>query len=74
MSKKLDRTGEESINTKEQVMTIIAYRNACDIDIQFEDGNIALHKHYSHFVNGNIENPMDKKRRYNRLGEVRLNK
>ena len=73
MSKKLDRTGEESISTKGQVMTIIAYRNANDIDIQFEDGNIALHKHYSHFVKGNIENPMDKERRDDRLGEVRFN-
>lgn len=73
MSNKIDRTGEVSINTKGQEMKIIAYRNASDIDIEFADGTIALHRKYSHFVRGNIENPVDKELRNGRLGEVRFN-
>lgn len=73
MSNKIDRTGEISVNTKGQKMKIIDYCNANDVDIQFDDGNIVSHKRYSHFVRGNIENPVDKELRKSRLGEVRFN-
>jgi hypothetical protein len=38
-------------------MTIIAYRSCNDIDIQFADGTIVLHKYYQSFVKGQVTNP-----------------
>lgn len=40
-----------------QTMTIIKYRSATDIDVQFEDGTIIRHKTYDSFKLGNIKNP-----------------
>ena len=57
MPKKKDRTGETSIATNGQEMTIIAYRNTNDIDVQFEDGYVACHKTYESFKKGTIGNP-----------------
>ena len=37
--------------------TCIAYRNARDIDIQFEDGTIVEHKNKAEFIRGEIGNP-----------------
>lgn len=37
-----------------QTATIIGYRNALDLDIQFEDGNIRRHVTYQKFKNGTI--------------------
>ena len=51
------RIGETSIATNGQKMTIIAYRRASDIDIQFEDGYIAYNKSYGCFKKGEIKNP-----------------
>lgn len=51
------RLGETNLNTYGQKMTIIKYRNAKDIDIMFEDGTIVMHKQYSRFKYGRIENP-----------------
>lgn len=34
--------------------TIVTYRNARDIDVQFEDGKIVKNKRYNHFLEGNI--------------------
>ena len=45
------RVGEVSYNTKGEKMTIIAYRNSIDIDIQFEDGSITYNKQYRYFKN-----------------------
>lgn len=56
-SKLEDRTGEEGISNKGQKMKIIAYRNARDIDIMFEDNTIVLHKAYNSFKRGTISNP-----------------
>ena len=36
------------------LMTIIAYRNSNDIDIQFEDGTIVQHRDYRSFSEGCI--------------------
>lgn len=74
MSNKINRTGETSINNKGYKMKIIKYDNACNIDVQFEDGSIAHHKKYANFINGSIENPSDVQMRMNRLGEVGFNK
>ena len=38
-------------------MTIIKYRSAKDIDIQFEDGTIVEHKSFSAFKRGFIYHP-----------------
>ena len=40
-----------------QKMTIIAFRNHCDIDVQFEDGTVVEHKKYHSFQKGQIANP-----------------
>ena len=40
-----------------QQATCIAYRNARDIDIQFEDGTIVEHKNKAEFIRGEIGNP-----------------
>jgi hypothetical protein len=39
------------------MMTIIAYRNNKDIDVQFIDGTIVTNREYSKFKNGQIKNP-----------------
>lgn len=57
-----NRTGEKSVTTNEQTMTIIKYRNNQDIDVQFEDGTIVKHKQYISFKKGNIKNPNYKKK------------
>ena len=51
------RIGETSFATNGQVMTIIAYRSAYDMDVQFEDGYVAYNKSYDCFKTGRIENP-----------------
>lgn len=38
-------------------MTIIAYRNYEDLDVQFEDGTIIFNKTYNGFKKGSIKNP-----------------
>ena len=38
-------------------MTIIAYRHAKDIDVQFEDGTIVYNKIYNSFKKGTIKHP-----------------
>ncbi len=38
-------------------MTIVAYRGALDIDVQFEDGSIVKNREYSKFKKGQIRNP-----------------
>ena len=52
-----DRTGEERIMNCGQKAKIIKYRNARDIDVEFESGYISEHKLYGSFLRGNI---MDK--------------
>ena len=50
----IDRTGESIIARNGLKMTIIAYRNAFDLDVQFENGKIVKNKGYKEFVNGII--------------------
>lgn len=38
-------------------MKIIAYRNASDIDVEFEDGTIVEGKSFANFIRGAIRNP-----------------
>lgn len=59
MAKKLDRTGETSFSNFDNMkMEIIAYRNARDIDIRFEDGAEVYHKAYDPFIKGKIKYPI----------------
>ena len=48
------RIGETSQSISGQKMTIIKYRSATDIDVQFEDGTVIQHTNYVSFLNGNI--------------------
>lgn len=50
-----ERIGERHwANRAKQYMTIIAYRRADDIDVQFEDGTIRKHVTYACFQHGNV--------------------
>ena len=55
--KLMDRTGEVNTNNQGLKMTVIRYKNAKDIDVQFEDGTISEHKEYNKFKLGKIKNP-----------------
>lgn len=50
------RLGETRINNYGQSMTIVAYRNCNDIDVQFEDGVVITNKRYNAFKTGSIPN------------------
>lgn len=50
------RTGETRVLNQGMKATIIEYRNANDIDIQFEDGYIKTTR-YCHFKSGRVINP-----------------
>lgn len=52
-----DRTGETNYSYYGQLMTIVKYRNATDLDVMFEDGTVVEHKHYRNFVERRIRNP-----------------
>ena len=52
------RIGESRLSGDNQKMTIIAYRNANDIDIMFGDGAVIYNRRYSEFKAGAVRNPM----------------
>ena len=62
MNKFINRVGEQVLSNQGYVMTIIAYRNNKDIDIQFDDeqNTIVEHKCYGDFKRGAIRNPNNK--------------
>lgn len=49
--------GETHIAKNGQRMTIVAYRNYLDADVQFEDGTLVYHKRYACIVAGQVINP-----------------
>lgn len=51
------RVGAKAQATNGMMMTCIAYRRANDIDVQFADKTIVLHKTWSNFRQGKISNP-----------------
>jgi hypothetical protein len=53
----VSRIGETSTSNNGQLMTIINYRKSNDIDVQFEDGSIVMHRTYLCFRKGRIANP-----------------
>ena len=58
MGKFIDKTGEVGYNNQGEKMTIIAYRNCEDIDIQFDDGVIVYNRKYNKFKIGRIKHPI----------------
>ena len=56
--------------------TIIKVRTLDDLDIEFEDGTVVLHKRLDHFKIGNIKHPnrllIDNDKKEIRLGETKL--
>lgn len=54
----MNRVGEQNISNQGCLMTIIAYRKAVDMDIQFTNGCIVRGKTYFNFKNGKISNPL----------------
>lgn len=68
--KKISRIGEMCTATNGMKMTIIAYRRASDIDVQFEDGEVRKNATFQQFRNGHIKHPSEKARILNRIGET----
>lgn len=69
MSIKIDRVGKININNVGCKMKIISYRDANDIDVQFETGYIRTGLKYKNFKNGSIDSIDYSKR----VGETRTN-
>ena len=69
-----NRTGETSIANNGMQMTIIAYRKAEDIDIQFEDGTVVKHKTYNNFIKGDVSSRIINDDPKNRIGDISLAK
>lgn len=50
----MNKISETAIANNGMLMTIVAYRNDEDIDVQFENGTIVENQRYDDFKNGNI--------------------
>lgn len=57
-----NRIGEQRQMSNGMYATIIAYRTARDIDVQFEDGTIVTNKRYGNFKRGEINHEHLKKK------------
>ena len=57
MAKKTNRLGETRKMNCGMDATIIAYRNAIDMDVRFDNGSVRQHVQYSHFICGKVLNP-----------------
>ena len=72
------RVGAESIASNGLKMKVIAYRNANDLDVKFEDGVVITNKSWNRFVSGHIKHPSIRATYYNimhrqnRIGEKAL--
>lgn len=60
MGKKLDRTGETSIDFYGDEMKIVQYKNCRNIDVLFKNGFVAKNVDYKSFKNGQIRNLLRK--------------
>lgn len=75
ISKDTSRIGETVTASNGLKATIIAYRRAKDIDIEFEDGIIVTNKDYCNFKRGSITHPTVKYsdfRQQKRIGEKNI--
>lgn len=52
-----ERLGMRRIMHDGNIGTLITYRNAGDIDVDFGDGRVAKHKAYANFVKGSVKCP-----------------
>lgn len=78
-SDSMKRIGETRMMNCGQKATIIAYYNSENIDIEFEDGSVALKKSYGNFKSGSIKHPLFGKntaityrQKIERIGEHRI--
>ncbi len=55
--KKTDITGTTKMMNCGMTATVISYKTANDVDVQFEDGTIVMHKSKDSFLKGSISNP-----------------
>lgn len=62
--------GESRMMNCGMAATVVAYRGAKDIDVQFEDGYITKNKHYLHFTLGKIGNPNIEGRKAHTLSHI----
>lgn len=70
---KIEHIGDTIKANNGQMMTIIAYRDSEDVDVQFEDGTIVYNRHLSAFKKGQIKNPnLSYKKNY--IGQTSINK
>ena len=53
----MNRVGEKNRAKNGLMMEIIAYRSACDIDVEFEDGEKVYNRRYEPFKKGCIKHP-----------------
>ena len=56
------RVGQVITNKRNEKVTLIAYRKASDIDVQFENGEILKNKRYSSFKKGEIISTNEKQK------------
>lgn len=56
-TKKSERVGEVNFSSSKEKMKIIAYKNARDVTVQFEDGTIKEHVEYAAFKKGWVKKP-----------------
>ena len=54
---KLNRVGETRMASNGMLMTIVAYHNNMDVDVQFSDGSIAHNVAYHRFRTGAVRHP-----------------
>lgn len=55
-----ERVGEEKVANNGHIMKIIAYRHCHDIDVEFDNGEIAEHVGYNNFTRGSIGLPSNR--------------
>lgn len=67
--KQTKRIGEKRVNNQGLEMEIIAYRNARDMDVKFEDSTILNGISYSNFKKGKVKNPNNT---INKIGEKNI--
>lgn len=63
-----ERIGREHVMQSGQTCKIIRYGGCYDIDVMFEDGNVAKNRSWNQFLKGLIKNPSV----YDRTGETRI--
>ena len=60
--KKIDRTGEENVNTFGSKMVIVGYRGALDMDVYFTEYDwVFKHATYQNFKNGTLKCPYERR-------------